>query len=192
MWRAVRESLADPDADQVAELAERLGLVISCVRSAALRRCVAGPSGAAWPGLLEASVARAERSGAELALIVVELEDARRVVAVEGQDGASVIFDGVAGAVRRAIDGRRGSLVREVDERRWVVIASDTDTAGARSLRERIVRQVAELPPWRGAPLIADVGVAVLRENGDDAEQLIEAAERAMLAAAAVGSRPDG
>ena len=41
--------------------------------------------------------------------------------------------------------------------------------------------------PWRGAPLSASVGVAVLGEDGRSAEELIDAAEQARFAAAAEG-----
>jgi GGDEF domain-containing protein len=48
IWSGIREELSYPDADQVSELAERLGLVIEYVRTAALRRFEEG--GAADPG----------------------------------------------------------------------------------------------------------------------------------------------
>jgi hypothetical protein len=127
--RPVADAPIDALVQRVDELAQ--GWLLALLEQAALSRApdvLAAELVQDGPRLLEASVVRAERSGAGLALLVAELEDASRVVAVEAQDGASVIFDGVAGAVREAIERRRGRcIVREADERRWVVIASDTD-----------------------------------------------------------------
>lgn len=49
IWSAVRAELSDPGADQVAELAERLGVVIEQVRIAVLRRLEGGEAPAATP-----------------------------------------------------------------------------------------------------------------------------------------------
>jgi GGDEF domain-containing protein len=38
VWAAVREELRSPDPDQIAELAERIGVIVGLVRAAALRR----------------------------------------------------------------------------------------------------------------------------------------------------------
>ncbi|MGH2876010.1 MAG: hypothetical protein ACRDNJ_05425, partial [Solirubrobacteraceae bacterium] len=44
-----------------------------------------------------------------------------------------------------------------------------------------------QAPAWRGAPLTATVGVAVLGEDGRTSGELMEAAEEARLDAAAGG-----
>ena len=78
IWSGVREALGREDADQVADAAERVALVAECVRVAALR----GASG--WVGALEEEIALAVRTGSALSLLLVEVEDAERVLAVEG------------------------------------------------------------------------------------------------------------
>jgi GGDEF domain-containing protein len=68
------------------------------------------------------------------------------------------------------------------------VIAPGVGREAADTLGARVAAAVRASPEWRGAPLLASVGIAVLGEDGEDAEALLEAAERSMLAAAAGGT----
>jgi GGDEF domain-containing protein len=234
VWAAVRVALVDPDADQVAQLAERLAVVIGLVRAACLRRGAnhaahvkplpreegssshvaplrraagepeargaSGPSGPGdrsgpaepagrnhplWVGAFEEELARAERTGGQLSLLLAELEDADRLIAAEDADEAMATMGRFAQALREAVR-RQDILACETDERAWV-IARDTGRAGAQALASRIVSRVREARPWRGAPMRVTVGVAVLGEDGHDASTLIEVAEEARFAAAASG-----
>ena len=248
IWGGIREALANPDPDQVAELAERLALVIELVRSAALRRGADRPPVTAaqeqavrdrpvttrvmpatppdqepvvppdvkatrtrilrplqsetipaaatreateldrqalWVGAFEEELERCERTGAQVALLLVGLEDADRVLAVEAPGEASAMFGRFAQAVRDAVR-RHDVLACESETRAWV-IARDTGRAGAQALAGRVAAMVGATPEWRGAPLSVTVGVAVLGEDGRDSESLIEAAEEARFAAAASG-----
>ena len=56
---------------------------------------------------------------------------------------------------------RQDILVCETDARAWI-IARDTDRTGAQALGSRIVERGAQSGQWRGAPMVASVGVAVL------------------------------
>jgi GGDEF domain-containing protein len=201
VWSALRDEVSDPVPDQVAELAERLELVISLVRAAALRRTAAGGAGAGgsggrfaaeepggealWAGALADEIARAERIGAPLSLLLVELDDADRMLAVEGASEAESMFGRFARAVRSAVR-RQDILASETETRAWI-IARDTARVGADALALRVAAAVRESPSWRGAPLGVSVGVAVLGEDGRDSPDLIEAAEEAGFAAQAGG-----
>jgi GGDEF domain-containing protein len=144
----------------------------------------APPSPAAlWIGALEDEIARSR--GSHLSLLLAELEDADRVSAVEAHPEARSTFGRFAGAVRSATR-RQDILVCESDVRAWI-IARDTDRAGAQALGERIAAAVREAPSWRGAPLMASIGLAVLGEDGRTTAELIEAAEESRFAAAAGG-----
>jgi GGDEF domain-containing protein len=221
VWSALREELSSPDAEQLAELAQRLARVMELVRGAALRRHDPGeegparatgpgrtvtwppaeapgsgragddagdgaPTGATWMGALEDELERAERKGTALSLLLVELEDAERVPAAEGAREAAATFGRFAQAVR-GVARRQDVMASESDARVWL-IARDTGRRGAQALGERIARAARGTHPWRGAPLMVNVGVAVLGEDGHDAGGLIDAAERAMFAAAARGN----
>jgi GGDEF domain-containing protein len=137
-----------------------------------------------WLDALEEAVAHAD--GSPLSLLLVELDDAERVVATESAAAATAAFEHFAQAVRRAVR-RRDILVSETVGRAWI-IARDTERSEAHALAERVADAVGNGVAWHGAPLIASVGVAVLGENGATADELIDAAEEARFAAAASGT----
>jgi GGDEF domain-containing protein len=72
------------------------------------------------------------------------------------------------------------------------VIARHTSHQAAHALAERIADALRDAEPWRGAPLIAGVGVAVLGEDGRTGQELIEAAEEARFRASASGDPAGG
>ena len=205
IWSALRSELRDPDPDLISASAERLGSVMALVRAAALRSAsaigepmvrrreadrgalgVAPSHGAAlWVGAIEEEIAHSERSGAELSLLLVELEDADRLSAIEPPREASATFGRFAQSLRTALR-REDILACESEARAWV-IARDTGREGAQALAERVAAAVREAPPWRGAPMSVNVGVAVLGEDGRDVIALIDAAEESRFAAAASG-----
>jgi GGDEF domain-containing protein len=195
IWSGLREEISRPDADQISELAQRLALVIELVRGAALRRFAArapatyvvpsASGGALWMGAVEDEILRSERSGAALSLLLVELEDAERVAAVETESETAAIFGRFAQAVRRSVR-RQDILACETDTRAWI-IARDAGRPGAEALGSRIAGAVGAAQPWRGAPMTVSIGLAVLGEDGRDRASLVEAAEEARFAAAAGG-----
>jgi GGDEF domain-containing protein len=138
-----------------------------------------------WVRALEDEIQNAERSGTPLSLLLAELEDADRVAAVEPADEAAATFSRFTQAVR-TVARRQDIVVCETETRAWI-IARDTARAGARSLGSRIVAAVGERSPWRGAPMLASVGFAVLGAEGRSADEMIEAAEEARFAASAQG-----
>ncbi len=206
VWVALRAELDDPHADLVGELAERLAQVTGLARAAALRAHDEGslrPAAAvpvarrAWLGLqrsgeeteaawIEQVEQEIDRSGSPLAIVLAELEDADKMLAVETEAGAASAFAAYGEAVRGAV-GVGDTVVFETDSRTWIV-APQTGRAGARALGARISAAVAQREPWRGAPMVASIGVAVLGEDGTAAAELIEAAEQARFVASASGS----
>jgi GGDEF domain-containing protein len=135
-------------------------------------------------GALQDEIVRSP--GSPLSLLLAELDDAERVTAVEPSADARETFGRFTAAVRSAAR-REDILVCESDSRAWI-IARHTDRAGARALGERIAAAVREAASWRGAPLVATVGLAVLGEDGRTSGELIAAAEEARFAAAASGA----
>jgi GGDEF domain-containing protein len=219
VWSAVLPELSDPDAEQVARLAERLAVVMKEVRAAAVRRYSAaeepvaplspvGPEPVApaapeapspplepvrdelWVRALEEEIEKSRHAGMALSLLLVELDDADRIRTVESGSEVGASFGRFAQAMRTALR-RRDILACETDTRAWVV-ARDTMRAGAQSLGGRIAGAVQAAEPWRGAPLTVSVGVAVLGEDGQDREALMGAAEQDRFAAAASGTAVNG
>jgi GGDEF domain-containing protein len=209
VWAALRAELDAPEVDLVGELAERLARVTGVVRAVALRahdEAAAGLYGPesrpvaarAWFGVQRsgeetepAGVKQVEQEidrsgGSPLAIVLAELEDADKMLAVETEAGVASVFGAYAEAVRGAV-GVRDTVVFETDSRTWIV-APQTGRAGARALGARISAAVAQREPWRGAPMVASIGVAVMGEDGTTAAELIEAAEEARFVASANGS----
>jgi GGDEF domain-containing protein len=140
---------------------------------------------ALWVGALRDEIARAGRASLPLSLLLVELEEAERLLAVDPGGEASATFGRFAQAVRMAVR-RRDVLACETDSRAWI-IARDTGRAGAQALGSRIATNVPAEESWRGAPLTVSVGLAVLGEDGYNAAALIDAAEQMRFAAEASG-----
>lgn len=138
-----------------------------------------------WVGVLDRELTRAQRSGSPLSLLLLELEEAERVLAVEPPSEAAATFGRFAQTVR-GVMRRQDILACETDARAWI-IARDTGRAGAQALAARTAGSVRMAQAWRGAPLMVTIGVAVLGEDGSDSDELIDSAEQARLAAAAEG-----
>jgi hypothetical protein len=179
LWSALLGALPDPDARLVAELADRLAVVCELVREAALRRLVGEAPAPTRPAALAGAVARARRHGTELSLLVVELEDAERMLGVDPG-----LARDLGTAVRGAIAHARAEV--EADGSRVWVTASIGRRA-AEGLAADLAGAVRASGAPHGAPLRANVGVATLGVDADDAAGLIGAAEEASLMAATRG-----
>ena len=138
-----------------------------------------------WIGALRDEIVRASRARSPLSLLLVELDEAERMLAVEPRREASATFGRFAQAVRTELRNR-DVLACETESRAWI-IARDTARAGAQALGSRIVAAVPAEGSWRGAPLTVSVGLAVLGEDGHNAATLIDAAEQMRFAAEASG-----
>jgi len=138
-----------------------------------------------WRAAIDDEVARAQERHLELSLLLVELEDADRLRAVEPGAEAAAVFGRFAQALRSQL-GRDELFARAGEERAWV-IARGSDREAARELAQRIAAAVAAAPPWLGAPLRTSIGIAVLGEDGCDGDSLVEQAAQSQLAASAAG-----
>jgi GGDEF domain-containing protein len=139
---------------------------------------------ALWMGALAEEIRHSDATGSPLSLLVVELEEAERMEAVEG--GAARATFGRFARALRSVMRRQDILACESDTRAWV-IARETSRLGAQALGERIAGAVRAQEPWRGAPLTVSVGVAVFGADGQEVSALIDAAEESRFAAAASG-----
>jgi GGDEF domain-containing protein len=188
VWSALRAVWPDAEPDQVWDLGERLAVVVQALGGARA-------TGAVWPDALEEAIIRARAGDEPLALVLVELVDADRMLAVEDADECAAVLARFGEAVRGAVGGGAGAVggaggeraVIDTGEGRCWVIAPGAPRERAPALASQIAAAVREAANWRGAPLAASAGVAVLGEDGDDAGALIAVAEEGMFAAAAAG-----
>ena len=138
-----------------------------------------------WMNAVEDEIARAQGAGTPLSLLLVELDDADRMVGAATEAEASATFGRFAQAVRGAVR-RQDILACESDSRAWI-IGLGTGRPGAQALGTRVAGAVRAAESWRGAPLTVSVGVAVLGEDGGNCEELIASAEEAKFTASASG-----
>jgi diguanylate cyclase (GGDEF)-like protein len=133
---------------------------------------------------LEREIARAERAGAELALVAVDVDRFKQINDQFGHlAGDAVIRD--AGALLRAT-ARAGDVVARVGGEEFVLVLPATGVEGAAALAERLVAafRAHPFPALRGRPVTVSAGVAAERvtELGV-AEDLKARADEALYAA---------
>jgi GGDEF domain-containing protein len=200
---AMREEWVDPAPDQLFDLGERLALVGELVRGAALRAWSAPDELTAarrespppeegdelgWEVRLSDWIARAHERSSALALLMVELDDIDRLLAISSPEEVAAALESFETTVRSVQD--RGEILVE-GGRAWLIVPG-LSRARAWGLGAKLSSAVSAAYRWRGAPLSVSVGLAVLGQNGDDAASMIAAAEESRFAAQATGSSPSG
>ena len=137
---------------------------------------------------VETAYANARRAGAELSLIVLDLDHFSAVNNEHGHAVGDVVLRRVARAIKSAV--RDGDVVVRYGGEEFVVIAPATDGAGAVNAAERIREAVAsaseEPIDGRLIPLTISAGVASLVDE-TEGRGLFRAADSALLAAKRAG-----
>ena len=130
---------------------------------------------------LDAEVARRDRTGRSLALVVVDADRFEAVNdALGGRGGDEVLLE-VAGVLRRR--ARRMDVVARSGGGEFTMLLPETGPAEAVVTAERLRLAISREVSRPGVTLTASVGVAGCPEHGTDAEALQGAARRALLAA---------
>jgi len=211
-WGILRGGLGvDPDPRLVSDLAERLARVAAAITAAALTGAHAGPPDEPfllhdaraperapepeptvvpvrdpWLRPIEFALARQARTAEPFSVLLVDLDDVERLVAV--RDVTAALATAVEQVERAVRDQLRGddALVRERIGRHWIV-ASGFDALAGRDLAERIAAAVRTSASLDGAPLTASIGLAVAPRDGATADALVEQADAGVFAARAAG-----
>jgi GGDEF domain-containing protein len=179
LWEALAEALAPLDGAGTAALAERLAWVCDVVAAATL---AAEPEISVRDarGDWRAALQRGARGGAPLVLLAVEVDDAERLLAADGDGEAALALALSERAIRAAL--RPHDVVgSEAGGRLWIVTRDD-----GRALAARLAAAVADIE-LRGAALRVSVGLAALPADGADAESLAARADERLFAARAAG-----
>lgn len=217
-WGVLRTALGvDPDPRLVSDLAERLARVAAAVTAACLADATtngAAPvtdppflvhdarTGACDPWLrpIDFALARHDRTGEPFTVLLVDLDDIDRLLAVHegpGPDGAAVGASATAVAdvsqvleqaerlLRAEIRGE-DALVRERAGRYWIV-ASGFDEPAGRALASRVAGTVRDGTVLHGAPLTVSLGMAVGPQDGATADALVARADEGAFRARAAG-----
>lgn len=138
---------------------------------------------------LDQEIARAQRYGSPLSVILVDIDHFKRINDCHGH----LVGDRVLAEVARTIGGglRRPDAICRYGGEEFCILATDTDAHGARELAERLRLLVATHPF-----LVSDIwveqmtcsfGVAELSDRLGRAEQLLAKADTALYRAKASG-----
>lgn len=138
---------------------------------------------------LEREVLRASRFGHPISLIILDVDDFKKINDREGHLQGDLVLEAVGEVVReatRAIDvaARYGG-----DE--LAIILVETDREGALTVGERLGDRMREtqVPLRDGGSMgvTISLGVATIPDSADDLESLVDAADRALLRAKRAG-----
>jgi diguanylate cyclase (GGDEF)-like protein len=143
---------------------------------------------------LEREAARAVRNETALGLMILDVDSFKQINDRHGHPVGDQCLRALAGVLREQV--RAGDLSFRWGGDEFAVLLPGTDAEGAEEVRARVVAAVraAGIAPG-GSPLVVSAGVAFL-DPEDSLEQLVEAADEALLAAkhldAAEASDSDG
>jgi diguanylate cyclase (GGDEF)-like protein len=128
---------------------------------------------------LEAEVARAERSGTPLSVVLADIDDFKRVNDTWGHDTGDTVLRRVAAVLQAAT--RDVDLPVRLGGEEFAILLPETDTVGARLLAERVRAAVEATVIEAGSDRIsvtASFGVACFPESAEASQLLIEADRR--------------
>jgi diguanylate cyclase (GGDEF)-like protein len=138
---------------------------------------------------LEREVARAFRFGHPVSLIILDVDDFKRINDRQGHLQGDLVLERVADVLREAT--RTIDVAARYGGDELALILVETDREGATILGERLAERVRETEvPLRDGGSMAvtiSVGVATLPDSADDLESLVDAADRALLSAKRAG-----
>ncbi len=136
---------------------------------------------------LTREVKRADRTGAPLSLLVIDLDDFKRFNDVYGHETGDEVLQRMAEVLVE--ETRDAELVARYGGEEFVVLASDTDLEGAAALAEKL-RLAVHLRPLElssgGEPPRVTVSIGVAEYAGDRS-RLFRDADRALYDAKAAG-----
>jgi diguanylate cyclase (GGDEF)-like protein len=200
---ALREELADRDPDAFADAVEGLVDATGALQAAAAeallrsreRELESQASTDRLTGLgnlraLQRELGRLvelyRRYRHPFALLLLDIDGLRRINDSHGHQAGDRVLMQVAMSVRRAI--RSVDLAARLDGDEFCVLAPVQDAQGAGVIAERLAAAVSGEVSAPGEPPVGvSVGVAACPEHGEEADVLVETADRAMYVAKAAG-----
>jgi diguanylate cyclase (GGDEF)-like protein/excisionase family DNA binding protein len=134
-------------------------------------------------------LARGVRGREPFSLIMLDLDDFRTVNNRLGHQAGDRFLREIADAIRRA--GRESDVVFRYGGDEFAVLLPATDAEGARAVAERVRAAVAatgdRLPDGRGVRIGSSIGYATFPVDGETAEEVLLAADRACFVAKRTG-----
>jgi len=127
-------------------------------------------------------LARSNRRGAPIALVLMDLDDFKQVNDSAGHAAGDVVLRAVAETIEGRV--RSSDLAVRLGGDEFAVVLPDCGPTDARRLAEDLRTQVSEVV---GPAVTASVGVAVAPDHGRDADALLAASDAALYRAKAAG-----
>ncbi len=143
---------------------------------------------AAWQREADAEVALALRTGAALALLLVDVDHFKRVNDSHGHLIGDEVLRALAAELRQQV--RESDVVGRFGGEEFTVLLPRTDAAGAYGIAERLRTSAGRLSVAAADARISvtvSIGVAVLGRHGDDLFELLAAADMALYKAKDAG-----
>jgi diguanylate cyclase (GGDEF)-like protein len=138
---------------------------------------------------LDREVSRSLRFGHPISLIILDVDDFKKINDREGHLQGDLVLESVAGVVRDAT--RTIDVAARYGGDELAVILVETDREGALILGERLADQMrgAQVPLRDGGSMgvTISLGVATIPDSAEDLESLVDAADRALLRAKRAG-----
>jgi diguanylate cyclase (GGDEF)-like protein len=135
---------------------------------------------------VETEVARAMRYGRKLSILMVDLDDLKRINDKDSHQRGDEALQVVARSAREAC--RQADLVGRFGGDEFVIVTPSTDSAGAALLAERFQAALREYSSPSGVPVTVSIGVAEWDGRVmSDAASLLSAADNALYVAKAAG-----
>jgi len=142
----------------------------------------------AWQREADAEVARAQRIGSPLALLLVDVDHFKRVNDSHGHLIGDEVLRALATELRQQV--RESDVVGRFGGEEFTVLLPRTDGAGAYGIAERLRANAARLSVAAADARInvtVSIGVAVLGQHGNDLFELLAAADVALYRAKDAG-----
>ena len=137
---------------------------------------------------LSQSIARRERQGGTLCLLMLDLDHFKKLNDTYGHPAGDAALRATAEVLRRVL--RKGDVPARYGGEEFVVMLPGASEAVAQQIAERLRATLEQAAiEYAGATLkvTASVGLAVWPDNGAQADELLAAADRALYAAKAGG-----
>jgi diguanylate cyclase (GGDEF)-like protein len=201
--KALREELAPNDPELFADAVERLAEASGSIQAAAVEELVRSRSRElesqantdALTGLynlryLQREIAQLldvqKRYGHPFALLLMDVDGLKRINDAHGHQAGDRVLMQVAMSLRRAI--RSVDTPARLGGDEFCVLAPQQDAKGGTLLAERLSNAVREeVATPDEPPVTLSIGVVGCPEHGEDAETLVDIADRAMYRAKAGG-----
>jgi diguanylate cyclase (GGDEF)-like protein len=201
--RALREELSEKEPERFADAVERLADATGAIQAAAVEELVRSRSrelesqantdpltGLGNLRNLQTELAQMletqKRYGHPFGVLLMDIDGLKRVNDSLGHQAGDRLLMQVAMALQRSI--RSVDVAARLGGDEFCVLAPEQESAGAVQLGERLASAVVEeVSIGADPPVGLSIGVVSCPEHGQDAEALIDAADRAMYKAKAAG-----